>query len=68
MGILLEKRTDKNATDSQGRTPLSVAVEENHAAAVTFLLDQKCDFELADEKGKTPVLKAAMAGNESDYL
>ncbi|XP_064632634.1 ankyrin-1-like [Lineus longissimus] len=44
---------------SEGRTPLSIAVQMSHHSLVNFFIEQGADINLADQHGYTPLLTAA---------
>jgi hypothetical protein len=54
-----------NMRDSEGRTPLMLAVLQNRLDAVEDLLHRHADPNVADGAGVTP-LQAALAHNETE--
>jgi ankyrin repeat protein len=57
--------TKPDLKDSYGRTPLSWAAAEGHAAVVQLLLEKSADLGARDEEGRTPLSFAAQRGNHS---
>ncbi|RSL51867.1 hypothetical protein CEP54_011211 [Fusarium duplospermum] len=62
--FLLGKGANPQAVDRHGRTPLSWAAGEGHPGAVSALLVQDLhgDVDMADEKGRSPLLLGAQRG------
>ena len=58
-------RHDINATDSQGRTSLYLAVAMNNIEAVSALLSFGASCSIADHKGLTPLKMGCLLGRES---
>ena len=52
---LLASGADPNSPDTNGNTPLHVAVRGRHKEIVRMLLEKKADTSLANKSGKTPV-------------
>lgn len=48
-----------NATDASGKTPLHMAVAENHMRLMHWLIAQGADIEALDHERRTPVMIAA---------
>lgn len=57
--FFLEKGFDVNAADKTGRTPLSLAADDNNAAAIELFVSAGADVGAADADGKTPLHYAA---------
>ena len=49
--------------DNNGRTPLLIATEQGHEAAVEMLLKKGADREARDHKGQTPLALATLKKN-----
>jgi hypothetical protein len=61
-----ESLMDVNAKDSDGRTPLSWAVEHGYEAIVKLLLETgQVEVNLKDNEGQTPLSLAAWRGHEA---
>lgn len=56
---------DIDAKDSNGWTPLSLAVEHGFEAITQLLLEAKADVNSQDNKGRTPLFSAARLGHEA---
>jgi ankyrin repeat protein len=66
ISLLLEARANVHArTRLAGYTPLLVAAENGHAAAVQLLLAAGADVNSADETGTTALMLAAASGSEA---
>ena len=61
---LLEEK-DPDTKDSDGRTPLSYAVEKGNAQLVKLLLDYNADINSKCNAGSTPISRAMTGGNEA---
>jgi ankyrin repeat protein len=59
MITLLENGHDLDSKDSNGRTPLSYAAENEQEAVVKLLLEKGAELETKDKYGRTPLLDAA---------
>ena len=57
--MLIEQKAAVNLQDQYGRTPLLVAMANEHVAVIRVLVEAKADVELQDQFGRTP-LDAAM--------
>lgn len=68
--FLLGKGANPQATDRHGRTPLSWASGEGHPEVVSALLAYSLhtDVNMADEKGRSPLLSAAQRGYHAVIL
>ena len=53
-----------DALDDSHRTPLHVAAQCDHAAAVKILLEHNADMELKDGDGNQPIHVAAEKGHQ----
>ncbi|MFB9108072.1 ankyrin repeat domain-containing protein [Flavobacterium gyeonganense] len=62
--LLLEKKANPNATDANGITALSLAVQFKNTELVKMLLDYKADKTIKDNKGKTAFEYAVFSQNE----
>ncbi|WP_163407718.1 ankyrin repeat domain-containing protein [Flavobacterium ajazii] len=62
--LLLEKKANPNATDVNGTTALSLAVQFKNDQLVKLLLDYKADKTIKDNKGKTAFEYAVFSQNE----
>ena len=66
---LIRKGADINSTDSQGRTPLILAVENSQSSAVGVLLKSNAELAVTDASGNNPLLIAVRRGDsKSVYL
>jgi ankyrin repeat protein len=61
--LCLIERVDPNGRDAQGRTPLLIATSQRDWKTAQRLVDVGALVDLADEKGFTPLMAAAMHGN-----
>ena len=53
-----------NLQTSDGRTPLHIALENNHEEILEFLIQQGASLKIADERGRTPLHVAIESGSE----
>ncbi|XP_034827404.1 rabankyrin-5 [Maniola hyperantus] len=61
---LLEHGANINSKDAEGKTPLHIAIENQHAAIISLLLSQPgIDLSARDNKGVTPFAAALTARN-----
>jgi ankyrin repeat protein len=60
---LIKQRTDVNAAESDGTTPVHWAVYRNDVALVDELLKAGADVNAVNEFGATPMSEAAVTGN-----
>jgi len=63
--LLLEKKANPDATDANGTTALSLAVQFKNSELVKLLVDHKADKTIKDNKGKTAFEYAVFSQNES---
>ena len=63
ISLCLAKHVDPNRRDAQGRTPLLIAVSQQDWKTARRLIDVGALVDLADEKGVTPLMAAAMHGD-----
>jgi len=61
--LCLIEHVDPNGRDAQGRTPLLIATSQQNWKLARRLIDTGARVDLADEKGFTPLMAAAMHGN-----
>jgi ankyrin repeat protein len=61
--LCLIERVDPNGHDAQGRTPLLIAMSQEDWKTARRLLDAGALVDLADQKGFTPIMAAAMHGD-----
>ena len=61
--LCLIERVDPNGRDAQGRTPLLIATSRQDWKTAQRLIDVGALVDLADKKGFTPLMAAAMHGN-----
>lgn len=62
--LMLEKKANPNATDANGTTALSLAVQFRNPELVKLLLEYKADKTIKDNKGKTAFEYAVFSQNE----
>ncbi|HEX8015923.1 MAG TPA: ankyrin repeat domain-containing protein [Flavobacterium sp.] len=62
--LLLEKKANPNATDANGITALSLAVQFKNTELVKLLLEYKADKTIKDNQGKTAFEYAVFSQNE----
>jgi ankyrin repeat protein len=60
--LLLRSPTLLDARDDDGKTALSMAVEDNLSVIATALMDAGADVHIADENGVTPLMLCSDAG------
>lgn len=53
-----------NYLDSNGNTPLSLAIKQNHKEVITLLIRNGANLETPDASGTTPVQLAQKLGNK----
>lgn len=63
--VLIERGTDRDAKDIQGRTPLYLACLFGHHVVVSLLLLEGADAEARTAKGDTPLDYACIRGDDS---
>lgn len=56
--MLLDRHSDVNAKDSEGRTPLHLAIDKAYTDIVLALLEKKPNLELKNRDGDTALLRA----------
>ncbi len=61
--FFLIEHVDPNGRDAHGRTPLLIATSQQNWKLARRLIDTGARVDLADEKGFTPLMAAAMHGN-----
>ncbi|KAI5848411.1 ankyrin repeat-containing domain protein [Tricharina praecox] len=62
---LLAMGSDIEEVDSEGRTPLALAIYEGHEHICELLAGAGADIEKVDSEGRTPLALAAYDGNEA---
>ena len=62
---LLEKGVGVHVQDQDGRTPLFIAVRNDHPGVVKLLLDGGAIPDIPDDQGRTAVTVAKELGNEA---
>ena len=62
MRALIEAGTDVNKAEDGGVTPLYMAAEQGHEAAVRALVELDADINKAIDVGATPLYVAALQG------
>lgn len=62
--LLLDKKANPNAADTNGTTALSLAVQFKNSPLVQLLLEHKADKTIKDNKGKTAFEYAVFSQNE----
>lgn len=60
--VLLSKGANIEATNSEGQTPIFIAVQHNFAHLVNLLVDRGADLQAEDNAGNTPLHLAASTG------
>ena len=66
---LIRKGADINCTDTQGRTPLILAVENGQSSALRVLLQSNAELAVTDVSGNNPLLIAVRRGDaKSIYM
>jgi len=63
ISLCLAKHVDPNGRDAQGRTPLLIAASQQDWKTARRLINAGALVDLADEKGFTPLMAAALRGN-----
>jgi ankyrin repeat protein len=63
--LLLEKGTEPESEDIDGRVSLSRAAENGHKVVVRLLLENGAELESRDKEGRTPLSWAARNGHEA---
>ncbi|KAH7307940.1 ankyrin repeat-containing domain protein [Rhexocercosporidium sp. MPI-PUGE-AT-0058] len=64
---LLDKGAGIDATDSNGRTPLSYAAQGGHLELCQFLLEKGANVNAIDGRGVTPLLLAGLGGKRTIF-
>jgi len=65
--LCLMERVDPNGRDGQGRTPLLIATSQQDSKTARRLLDAGAVVDLADKNGFTPIMAAAMHGDQEMF-
>jgi len=65
--LALMEHVDPNGRDAQGRTPLLIATSQQDWKTARRLLDAGAVVDLADKNGFTPVMAAAMHGDQDMF-
>ncbi|MGE5212133.1 MAG: ankyrin repeat domain-containing protein [Nitrospirota bacterium] len=65
--LCLMERVDPNGRDGQGRTPLLIATSQQDWKTARRLLDAGAAADLADKNGFTPLMAAAMHGDQDMF-
>ncbi|XP_068232610.1 uncharacterized protein [Palaemon carinicauda] len=61
LGVLLKRSAKVETKNLYGKTPLQVAIEENHVDVVSFLVENNACVEAADSRSQRPLHYAIMA-------
>lgn len=64
INLCLMEHIDPNGRDAEGRTPLLITLEQQNWSTAQRLLDAGARVDVADKTGLTPVMAAAMHGNQ----
>lgn len=67
--LINDKRTDINAVDKDGETPLMVAIQSKYALEYASILieNNKCDVNAQDKNGETALHKFVIIAENTDY-
>ncbi|MGC9058102.1 MAG: ankyrin repeat domain-containing protein [Candidatus Micrarchaeia archaeon] len=64
MDLVENKKADVNFKNSEGKTPLMLAIKGNYPKTVEYLLSRGANPEEKDREGNTPLMLAESLGNE----
>ncbi|KAG7278123.1 hypothetical protein CRUP_019433 [Coryphaenoides rupestris] len=63
--LMLDAKVNMDEVDSQSRTPLHIAVYNNHVEIIRLLLESGCDLDIPDKRQQTALHIAAEHGQQN---